>query len=151
MNAELRPRPVLGDPAVWRFPDLADHRLANGLRVLAVHLPGKRVATATLLLDMPVDSDPRGQEGLAVLAARSLAEGTQSLAAEAFDAVRENDGLSDFVSRLARFVKKLTLQPVAAVVATFSLHRERHASEANPADSAEDHLAPRLLLPATAS
>ena len=94
MTAALAPRPVLGPPSAYRFPSITDTRLANGLRVLAVHLPGKLVASVSVLLDVPVDADPVGLEGLSVIAARCLDEGTQSLAAEAFADALERQGAS---------------------------------------------------------
>lgn len=144
MTAKLRPRPVLGDPAVWQFPDVADHRLANGLRVLAVQLPGKRVATATLLLDMPVDSDPRGQEGLAVLAARSLSEGTQTLVAEAFAAALESQGASFRTSAGYEGLTATVDVPVSRLASALPLLADATVSPAFPEHEVDRVLRQRL-------
>lgn len=94
MTATLQPRPTVGAPTLWRFPQIEDVRLDNGVRLLSVHLPGKHVATTSVLLDVPVDADPSGQEGLAVIAARCLDEGTTSLTATAFADALELQGAS---------------------------------------------------------
>ena len=78
MSAVLRPRPELGSPAAWRFPDFEETRLGNGMRVLWLHRPGKQVATVAAVLDLPVDADPAGLEGAASIGARSLNEGTRT-------------------------------------------------------------------------
>jgi predicted Zn-dependent peptidase len=72
--------------------------------VLACNLPGKDVASVRALLDQPVTTDPEGLEGLAVLTARALDEGTARRDAEeyadelerrgaTFDAAAGYDGL----------------------------------------------------------
>ena len=94
MTATLLPQPQVGDPAAWRFPAPEEHRLSNGIRVLAVHLPGKQVACITAIVDLPADADPTGQEGLASLAARCLRVGTASYDEGAFAEALERRGAS---------------------------------------------------------
>lgn len=90
----LQPRPTLGAPREWRFPAVRVQRLDSGLPVHACHLPGKALAAVSLLLDLPVTADPPGRDGLAVLAARSLDEGTVHRDAEAFADALERLGAS---------------------------------------------------------
>lgn len=90
MTAVLRPRPTLGEPSPWHFPEVADARLPNGIRILTLHRPGKQVASVAVVLDLPVDADPSGLEGAASIAARSLSEGT---------AERDADGFADALER----------------------------------------------------
>jgi predicted Zn-dependent peptidase len=94
VTATLLPRPEVGAPAAWRFPAIAEHRLSNGTRVLAVHLPGKLVASVVALVDLPVEADPVGQEGLASLAARCLRVGTASYDEGSFAEALERRGAS---------------------------------------------------------
>lgn len=94
MTATLQPRPEVGALAAWRFPAIAEHRLGNGLRVLAVDLPGKLVASVLALVDLPVEADPKGQEGLALLAARALRLGTASHDEGGFAEALERRGAS---------------------------------------------------------
>jgi predicted Zn-dependent peptidase len=90
--ADLRPRPELGSPVAWRFPDFAETTLGNGIRLLTLHRPGKQVATVAAVLDIPADSDPAGGEGTASIAARSLSEGTESLTVDEFADALERNG-----------------------------------------------------------
>ena len=93
MSAATPPsRPSVGEPRGYRFPDVGEQTLANGLRLLTCHVPGKAVATVEVVADLPVDSDPAGLEGLAVVAARCLDEGTESRDADAFAAALERHG-----------------------------------------------------------
>jgi predicted Zn-dependent peptidase len=90
VTAVLRPKPALGEPSPWHFPEVADARLPNGIRILTLHRPGKQVASVAVVLDLPVDADPSGLEGAASIAARSLSEGT---------ADRDADGFADALER----------------------------------------------------
>ena len=94
MSADLQPpdRPQVGEPRAYEFPPVDEHHLPNGLRLLSCHVPGKAVATVEVIADLPVDSDPSGKEGLAVVVARCLDEGTESRDADAFAAALERHG-----------------------------------------------------------
>jgi predicted Zn-dependent peptidase len=94
MSALLQTKPLLGPPTSWRFPSVSDRRLDTGLRLLAVDLPGKLLASACLLVDLPSDADPAGREGLALMAARSLTEGTVDRSAEALADALASQGAS---------------------------------------------------------
>jgi zinc protease len=76
--------PQVDAPADWRFPAYHESRLSNGLRVLVYQCPGQYVATAALVLDVPLDAERRDVEGVAELTARCLARGTADLTAEEF-------------------------------------------------------------------
>ncbi|MCL2652513.1 MAG: insulinase family protein [Propionibacteriaceae bacterium] len=60
----------------WRFPPVDETVLPNGLQVSTVNLPGQRVVTMTLLLDVPLTAEPRQTEGVAALAMQACDEGT---------------------------------------------------------------------------
>jgi predicted Zn-dependent peptidase len=92
VTAVLRTRPGLAEPSPWHFPEVAEARLPNGVRILSLHRPGKLVATVAVLVDLPVDADPAGLEGGASVAARSLSEGTQDRDVDAFADALERQG-----------------------------------------------------------
>lgn len=72
----LQPRPAVPRPQAWQLPPVERTRLASGLNVLTCPLPGRGLAAAQLLLDVPTLADPQGAEGTAVLLAHCLDEGT---------------------------------------------------------------------------
>ena len=69
-------RPVPGTPRPYEFPEVAEHRLPNGLRILAADLPGRPLVSASLVLRAGAADEPADQGGATVLAARALTEGT---------------------------------------------------------------------------
>ena len=70
-------RPVPGTPRPYEFPAVAEHRLPNGLRILAADLPGRPLVSASLVLRAGAADEPPDQGGATVLAARALTEGTE--------------------------------------------------------------------------
>ena len=123
-TATLQGRPVLGEPVRWHFPALDRDRLPNGLTVLGVHLPGKLVASAAVLVDLPVDSDPAGREGLAAVAASALSEGTDERDAEAFADALERQGASFDADAGYRGLSALLAVPVSRLEAGLGLLAE---------------------------
>ena len=78
--AELRivdERPTPGTPRPYDFPAVARTRLANGLTVASVDLPGRPLVSATLILANGAVDEPDDDAGATVLAARAITEGTQ--------------------------------------------------------------------------
>ena len=75
-------RPTPGTPRPYDFPHVERARLANGLTVAVVDLPGRPLVSATLVLGNGAADEPDADAGATVLAARALTEGTQR-----FDAV----------------------------------------------------------------
>lgn len=72
----LPPRPEVRRPMPWSFPEGRTLVLDNGLRVITHDLPGQYVVSAGLLLDVPLTSEPPDKEGVAILTASTLTEGT---------------------------------------------------------------------------
>ena len=70
-------RPVPGTPRPYEFPAVSEHRLANGLRILAADLPGRPLVSASLVLPIGAADEPPEVAGATVLAARALSEGTE--------------------------------------------------------------------------
>ena len=75
-------RPTAGEPRHYAFPPFRRDRLANGLTVITVPLPGRPLVNATLVLRNGAVDEPADVAGSTVLAARALSEGT-----ERFDAI----------------------------------------------------------------
>lgn len=72
-------RPKPGPPRDYHFPRFERRTLANGMRLVVAPATKLPLATALLVFDAGASADPAGQEGLAVLAARALLEGTATM------------------------------------------------------------------------
>jgi predicted Zn-dependent peptidase len=70
-------RPSPGEPRPYVFPVFERHRLANGMSVIAVDLPGRPLVTASLVLPSGASDERDEEAGLSVLMARALSEGTE--------------------------------------------------------------------------
>lgn len=138
MTLQTMPPPV-APAADWRFPTVAESRLANGLRVLVYRCPGQYVVSASLLFDVPLSAEPRRIEGVAGLTGRCLTKGAAGLSAEAFaDAVAlcgadlEASAFTDgFAVRLTAPATRLSpaLQLLADAVQFPSLSAEEFGQE----------------------
>jgi zinc protease len=69
-------RPPAGVPREYHFPAFERERLANGLTVLAAHLPGRPLLAAQLVLPGGGTVEPAELAGVTALAGRALTEGT---------------------------------------------------------------------------
>jgi zinc protease len=90
-------RPEAGAARPYRFPTVVRRTVAGG-EVVAAHLPGHRLAVATLLLDAGAGREPAGREGLAGVLAKALEEGTASRDSTAYALALEGLGTELFVS-----------------------------------------------------
>jgi zinc protease len=70
-------RPTHGEPRPYRFPPFAREELSNGLGLITVHLPGRALVSASLVLPSGAVDEPEAQAGVTALMARSLSEGTK--------------------------------------------------------------------------
>ena len=70
------PRPSILPSDPWAFPIPTVTTLDTGLTVWTYDIPGQYILACTLVLDLPLSSEPRDQEGVATLAVRTLDEGT---------------------------------------------------------------------------
>jgi zinc protease len=92
MTAELiSTRPASAAPFPWSFPAFERREVAGG-RVMACHLPGKPLAVVSLVLNAGAMSEPTGREGVALLLARALSEGTEQRDAYGFAVAGERVG-----------------------------------------------------------
>ncbi len=87
-------RPSPGAPRSYEFPGVRGERLANGLSVLVVDLPGRPLVSASLILTGGVAEEPADKAGATVLAARALTEGTEQHDAIALVEATERLGAS---------------------------------------------------------
>ena len=94
LEAALGSRPVPGTPRPFTFPAVERGRLSGGLPLQAVHLPGRPLVTANLLLPMGAVDEPAAVGGATVLAARALTEGTRRHDAVALVEAAERLGAS---------------------------------------------------------
>ena len=70
-------RPTHGEPRPYQFPRFERQELSNGLGLIAVHLPGRALVAASLVLPSGAVDEPNAQAGATSLMARSLSEGTK--------------------------------------------------------------------------
>ena len=85
------PRPAPAAPRPYHFPAFERRTLPNGLRLVVAAVHKLPVVSVAAVVDAGAAADPEGKEGLAVLTARALDEGTAE-----FDAL----ALADRVERL---------------------------------------------------
>ncbi|MDQ1696934.1 MAG: zinc protease [Frankiaceae bacterium] len=86
-------RPPPSEPRAWRFPEFQRHDVAGG-RVLSCHLPGRPLAVVSLVVDAGAVAEPAGRQGVALLVARALSEGTAQRDAYEFAVAGERLGAS---------------------------------------------------------
>lgn len=76
------PRPPVAPAPRWSFPQVTDRTLATGLRVRTVDLPGQHVVSVRVAVPLSLTAEPRDREGVALVMARCLDEGTRAHDAE---------------------------------------------------------------------
>jgi zinc protease len=87
----LADRPEPAPPRPWRFPAFQRLSVAGG-PVIACHVPGRPLAMVLLVVDAGAVTEPAGQEGVALLLARALSEGTRRKTAYEFAVAGERLG-----------------------------------------------------------
>jgi hypothetical protein len=92
VTMDFHPQPAPGPSKPWAFPVPERGALASGLTVLRCHRPGQQVAAVEICLDMPLDAEPDGLDGIAAIMMSALAEGTSQHTAEEFAAEMERCG-----------------------------------------------------------
>lgn len=76
-NDAIRPQP--GPPRDYHFPRFERRTLPNGMHLVVAPARKLPLATAVLVFDAGATADPAAREGLAVLTARALLEGTATM------------------------------------------------------------------------
>jgi zinc protease len=70
-------RPTHGEPRPFNFPHFERSELSNGMGLIAVHLPGRALVSASLILPAGAVDEPAELGGVTSLMARALTEGTK--------------------------------------------------------------------------
>ena len=70
-------RPTHGEPRPFHFPTFERTELSNGLGLITVHLPGRALVSASLILPAGAVDEPPELGGATSLMARALTEGTK--------------------------------------------------------------------------
>ena len=76
-GAHLATRPVPGLPRGYEFPAFEKTRLSNGVAVRTVHLPGRPLVSAAVVVRCGAAEEPADRAGVSSLTARALSEGTE--------------------------------------------------------------------------
>jgi len=72
----MTPRPSIQLGSDWTFPIPEVTSLDTGLQVWTYDLPGQFILSCDLVLELPLNAEPAGLDGVATIAVRSLDEGT---------------------------------------------------------------------------
>jgi predicted Zn-dependent peptidase len=102
VTMDFYPQPLGAQARPWAFPAPERGSLANGLTLLRCHRPGQEVVAVEICLDMPLDAEPDGLDGIATIMVDALSEGTSRRSAEEFAAELERcganlDGYADYL------------------------------------------------------
>lgn len=73
-STTLRPSP--GEPRPYHFPRFQRERVVGGVEVVSATVPKLPLVSIVAVIDAGAERDPAGREGLAVLTAKLLMEGT---------------------------------------------------------------------------
>jgi predicted Zn-dependent peptidase len=92
VTMDFHPQPAPGQAKPWAFPVPERGALGNGLTVLRCHRPGQQVVAVQICLDIPLDAEPEGLDGIAAIMMNALSEGTSKHTAEEFAAEMESCG-----------------------------------------------------------
>ena len=87
-------RPPVLPPGPWSFPEPSRHRLDNGIELLAFDSPGQYVVSLRTVVPLPLSVEPRDTEGVALIMARLLDEGTERHSPEEFAELLERKGVA---------------------------------------------------------
>ena len=122
-------RPTPGHPRPYHFPPFERAVLGNGLTVLTVHLPGRPLVSAQLVLRNGAADEPALEGGATVLSARALTEGTERYDAIALIEATERLGASlhadaswDPIRRGHRGARQSRLEPTLELLGDVVAH-----------------------------
>ena len=92
VTMDLYPQPAAGLAKPWAFPAPDRGVLANGLTVLRCHRPRQQLVAVEICLDVPLDAEPGGLDGVASIMVNALSQGAGEHSAEEFSAELERCG-----------------------------------------------------------
>ena len=130
-------RPSPGRPRPYVFPPFRRTRLDNGLSVLSVHLPGRLLVEASLIIVGGASDEAPERAGATVLMARALTEGTEHYSAIELVEATERLGASLHAEAGWDAVSVSADVPVEHLAATLDLMAEVIARPTFPAGEVE--------------
>jgi predicted Zn-dependent peptidase len=127
VTMDFHPQPAPGQAKPWAFPVPERGALGNGLTVLRCHRPGQQVVAVQICLDMPLDAEPEGLDGIAAIMMSALSEGTSKHTAEEFAAEMERcgatlDASADYQGARVSLEVPVSRLPKALGLLTEALH-----------------------------
>ncbi len=137
------PRPEIGTPRGWFFPDAHEFPLDNGAHVWIHDLPGQHVVSVAVVLDLPASCEPSRMEGLGMIVARTSDEGTlQYPGHQLAEAVESLGAVYGASARMSSTIVQLEV-PSAKLAPALDLLAEIIWNPAHEACDIERHLALR--------
>jgi zinc protease len=136
--------PPVGPPGAWSFPTPVRGVLANGISTLTYHLPGQHVASVHLVLDLPLDAEPRELEGVATVCARALDEGSRAHPGEEFAELMETEGAGFGIDLTLTGTQAVLDVPVSRLDRALELFAEAVTSPALADSDVARHVTLRL-------
>jgi predicted Zn-dependent peptidase len=130
-------RPSPGRPRPYVFPPFRRTRLNNGLSVLSVHLPGRLLVDASLVIVGGASDEAAERAGATVLMARALTEGTEHYSAIELVEATERLGASLHAEAGWDALSVSADVPVEHLAATLDLMAEVFARPTFPAGEVE--------------
>ena len=127
VTMDFHPQPGPGRAKPWTFPVPGRGALASGLAVLRCHRPGQQVVAVEVSLDIPLDAEPDGLDGIAAIMVGALSQGTATHTAEEFSAELERcgatlDGHADYLGARVSLEVPASRLPRALGLLTEALH-----------------------------
>ncbi len=93
-GSAVLPRPEVAAPPSWRFPEPTRFESSQGLQVQTFHLPGQHVLSVRVGVPAPLSAEPAALEGVGLIMARCLDEGTTRHTAEELAELLERRGIA---------------------------------------------------------
>jgi predicted Zn-dependent peptidase len=144
MTMDFHPQPGPGQAKPWAFPVSERGGLGNGLAVLRCHRPGQQVVAVQICLEMPLDAEPDGLDGVAAIMMNALSEGTSEHTAEEFAAEMERCGATLDTSADYPGARVLLEVPVSRLAKALGLLAEALQAPAFPRSEIERLVRNRL-------
>jgi predicted Zn-dependent peptidase len=141
---DFHPQPGPGQAKPWAFPVSERGGLGNGLAVLRCHRPGQQVVAVQICLEMPLDAEPDGLDGVAAIMMNALSEGTSEHTAEEFAAEMERCGATLDTSADYPGARVLLEVPVSRLAKALGLLAEALQAPAFPRSEIERLVRNRL-------
>ena len=144
VTMDFHPQPGPGQAKSWAFPVSERGGLGNGLAVLRCHRPGQQVVAVQICLEMPLDAEPDGLDGVAAIMMNALSEGTSEHTAEEFAAEMERCGATLDTSADYPGARVLLEVPVSRLAKALGLLAEALQAPAFPRSEIERLVRNRL-------